>query len=99
MMKDFMPRQRLIHVTRWPNNGTQQPAKHNIHLAQILFVDLSAGSTETSNRSDHGVKKAETVLHCNISVYQIWSVCKERFRRSMEVMCEIQTVIASICSA
>ena len=32
MMKDFMPRQPPIHVTRWPNNGTQQPAKHNIHL-------------------------------------------------------------------
>ena len=99
MMKDFMPRQRPIHVTRWPNNGTQQPAKHNIHLTQILFVDLSVGSTETSNRSDHGVKIPETVLHCNIPVYQIWSVCKKCFRRSMEVMCQIQTVIASICSA
>ena len=78
MIKDVMPRKRRIHVTRWPNNGTQQPAKHNVHLARILFVHLSVGSTETSNRSDYGFKIHETVLHCNIHVYQIWSVCKKR---------------------
>ena len=83
MMKDYMPRRRPIHVTRWPNNGTQQPAKHNVHLTQILFVYFCVGSTETSNRIDHGVEIPEAVSHCNIPVYQVWPVCKENFRRHL----------------
>ena len=54
-----------FQITRWSNYGKKQPEKHNIHLAQIFFVHLSAGSTETSNRRDNGVKIFETVLHCN----------------------------------
>ena len=32
------------------------------------------------SRSGHCVKVLETVSHCNIPVYQIWSVCMDRFR-------------------
>lgn len=38
----------------WPDNGTQQPAKHNIHFAKFLFVHYSVGcKKKTRNRSDH----------------------------------------------
>lgn len=65
--EELMPRQGPIHVTKWPNNGSQQPA------------------TETSHKRNHGVKIPETVPHCDIPVYQRWSVCIKRFRHSMEV--------------
>jgi len=49
LMKGLMPRQSPIHVTLWPNNGTQQRAKHNVN-----FAHFSAGST---GRQATGVTK------------------------------------------
>ena len=38
-------------ITRRSNYGKKQPEKHNIHLAQIFFVHLSAGSTANKQQA------------------------------------------------
>ena len=74
-----------IQKTRWPNSGTQQPAKHNIHLSILhksclytFLWDWFCGQHRNKQQEWPWLEKiSETVLRCNIPVYRIRSGCKK----------------------
>ena len=47
-MQDFMPRQRPMHVTRWPTNGTQQRNTISILHRSCLYTFLWAASRQAT---------------------------------------------------
>lgn len=62
------PRHQVAQLWNAATSKTQYPCCTEL-------VHLFVGSSETSNR--HGVIICETVLHCKIPDYQIWSVSKK----------------------
>ena len=79
------PRHRVDQQWNAATGETQYP------FCKVFVCTLFCGQhTKTRNKSDHLVlQKLEPVSHCNIPAFQLWPVCKERFRRSVEVMCQI----------